>query len=173
MEDIIDRSCKECSAVLNETGNLNQGILLTCDEYSIISNAIFYSKLNRFSWSARITITRRIVKGRKLLLSISTIKHHRHHFSIIFFLAYFICEFCHAVFLSRARLDRHQRFHIKGKPFLCIYCNEEFSYVNEFHKHRKAEHMSKKSFICQECTKTFSSRTELKEHSWRHTGLSK
>ena len=62
----------------------------------------------------------------------------------------------------------HQRTHISGKPYKCMYCDKSFSVKSGLIRHIRT-HTGEKPYQCHECHKAFADNSTLIRHMYTHT----
>ncbi len=82
----------------------------------------------------------------------------------------FECSTCHAKFMRRKELMKHEWTHEGVRPFVCIVCQKGFKSDYKLQKHVTNTHVLAKDHICKECGSAFNSKASLATHMRLHTG---
>jgi hypothetical protein len=84
----------------------------------------------------------------------------------------FMCEICLKVFMSKAYLEVHKRFHTKEKPFKCSHCPKSFYAQHHLRSHELSVHFpGTEEFPCSLCERKFTTREYLYVHrKWHRDG---
>ncbi|XP_055613668.1 zinc finger protein 271-like [Uranotaenia lowii] len=86
-------------------------------------------------------------------------------------LAPFGCPFCEFKTVNRGSLISHIRsIHGIDRPYICIQCNKGFHRRSDLKKHTFV-HSGVRPFACEECGKSFSRNTNLTKHLRIHSGF--
>ncbi|ENN76711.1 hypothetical protein YQE_06776, partial [Dendroctonus ponderosae] len=81
-----------------------------------------------------------------------------------------LCDMCGKDFLSKYRLERHQRaMHEEIKPYVCKYCQRAFTGKDTMQKHERI-HTGEKPYSCEYCGKCFRQPGPFSVHLRTHTG---
>ncbi|CAF2182480.1 unnamed protein product [Rotaria magnacalcarata] len=82
----------------------------------------------------------------------------------------FKCTYCHALFTSRAQLDRHSRIHIasSGNNLKCNICDRLFSTIDILSEHKLSHCKAITSNICSFCHQTLNSQDDYINHLHEH-----
>ncbi|KAM5141710.1 uncharacterized protein ACMZJ9_015413 [Mantella aurantiaca] len=81
----------------------------------------------------------------------------------------FACSTCGKFFTTNSNLVAHQRIHTGEKPFSCSECGKCFTSSSDLVKH-KVIHTGEKPFPCSLCGKCFTNKSNLIKHQRIHTG---
>ncbi|PIO15915.1 hypothetical protein AB205_0048380 [Aquarana catesbeiana] len=81
----------------------------------------------------------------------------------------FACSTCGKFFTTNSNLVAHQRIHTGEKPFSCSECGKCFTSSSDLVKH-KIIHTGEKPFPCSSCGKCFTNKSNLIKHQRIHTG---
>ncbi|XP_072279662.1 gastrula zinc finger protein XlCGF66.1-like [Pyxicephalus adspersus] len=81
----------------------------------------------------------------------------------------FSCSTCGKFFTTNSNLVAHQRIHTGEKPFSCSECGKCFTSSSDLVKH-KIIHTGEKPFPCSSCGKCFTNKSNLIKHQRIHTG---
>eukprot|EP00063_Salmo_salar_P075825 XP_014050660.1 PREDICTED: zinc finger protein 316-like [Salmo salar] len=81
----------------------------------------------------------------------------------------FLCMFCNKGFSCPQKVEIHQRFHTGEKPFSCTQCHMHFAQAGDLKRHQRI-HTGEKPYSCPQCEKRFSRQDHLKMHLKVHTG---
>ncbi|XP_055541999.1 zinc finger protein 883-like [Wyeomyia smithii] len=86
-------------------------------------------------------------------------------------LAPYACQFCEFKTINRSILITHIRdIHGIDRPYICIQCNKGFHRRSDLKKHTFV-HSGVRPFACHECGKSFSRNTNLTKHLRIHSGF--
>ncbi|XP_058453584.1 gastrula zinc finger protein XlCGF57.1-like [Malaya genurostris] len=86
-------------------------------------------------------------------------------------LAPYACQFCEFKTINRGILITHIRdVHGIDRPYICIQCNKGFHRRSDLKKHTFV-HSGVRPFACHECGKSFSRNTNLTKHLRIHSGF--
>ncbi|XP_058819098.1 zinc finger protein 271-like [Topomyia yanbarensis] len=86
-------------------------------------------------------------------------------------LAPYACQFCEFKTINRSILITHIRdVHGIERPYICIQCNKGFHRRSDLKKHTFV-HSGVRPFACHECGKSFSRNTNLTKHLRIHSGF--
>uniref|UniRef100_A0A182M9C7 C2H2-type domain-containing protein n=1 Tax=Anopheles culicifacies TaxID=139723 RepID=A0A182M9C7_9DIPT len=86
-------------------------------------------------------------------------------------LAPYGCIYCHYKTSIRTYLITHIRdSHSLTRPYICVQCNKGFLRRSDLKKHTFV-HTGIRPFACDQCSKSFSRNTNLKKHMRTHLGL--
>nr|XP_039263667.1 zinc finger protein 675-like [Styela clava] len=81
-----------------------------------------------------------------------------------------ICNICERMFDSSDKLERHLKFHKKGRKVLyCHVCGKDFDQKSHLEYHTMVFHTSVKPYTCEICGKTFTHKSSLNMHIKSHT----
>lgn len=82
----------------------------------------------------------------------------------------FKCTYCHALFTSRAQLDRHSRIHIasSGNNLKCNICDRLFSTIDVLSEHKLSHCKATTSNICSHCHQTLNNQDDYINHLYEH-----
>lgn len=79
----------------------------------------------------------------------------------------FTCTYCYRAFITRKRLENHERIHTGQKPWCCSVCHKRFNTRSSFTWHMKS-HTAEKQFKCTECSLQFRLKHHLDLHMTKH-----
>uniref|UniRef100_A0A182VUR0 Protein krueppel n=1 Tax=Anopheles minimus TaxID=112268 RepID=A0A182VUR0_9DIPT len=86
-------------------------------------------------------------------------------------LAPYGCTYCHYKTSIRTYLITHIRdSHSLTRPYICVQCNKGFLRRSDLKKHTFV-HTGIRPYACDQCSKSFSRNTNLKKHMRTHLGL--
>lgn len=84
----------------------------------------------------------------------------------------FHCQFCDVVFSDSISCASHeQKSHDPVYPYECVACTFKTDQHSTLIYHIKQTHNMEKPFFCTQCTKTFIRRSDLKKHTFVHSGI--
>lgn len=83
------------------------------------------------------------------------------------------CTYCHALFTSRAQLDRHSRIHIasSGNNLKCNICDRLFSTIDTLSEHKLSHCKATTSNICSYCHQILTNENDYTQHLYEHNHL--
>lgn len=85
----------------------------------------------------------------------------------------FHCRYCDIVFSDSLSCTGHEQFsHDKTKPYECVACSFKTDQHPTLIFHIKQTHQLDKPFLCTQCTKSFIRRSDLRKHTFVHSGES-
>ncbi|XP_023939893.2 zinc finger protein 287 isoform X4 [Bicyclus anynana] len=79
----------------------------------------------------------------------------------------FCCNVCNMSFISRSKLEDHQKKHEPERPFECEVCHKRFRWPNNLKTHMNI-HLNNKPHVCKICGGAFSQQSSLSYHIKRH-----
>lgn len=84
----------------------------------------------------------------------------------------FHCQFCDVVFPDSISCTTHeQKSHDPVQPYDCLACSFKTDQHSTLIHHIKQTHNFEKPFYCHQCSKTFIRRSDLRKHTFVHSGI--
>ncbi|AXN91151.1 putative zinc-finger containing protein [Namao virus] len=74
------------------------------------------------------------------------------------------CNVCHKTFIHFDKFVVHQKSHSGIRPYLCKYCNVDFTFVHFYKKHMEKHTDVSLKMTCNMCGKNFDDLIDLTEH---------
>ncbi|CAF4688133.1 unnamed protein product [Rotaria sp. Silwood1] len=165
-------SCSFCSKKFNSRFELNQHILHEHNDVQQDMKSDWQQNEKKSSTPSSSDIICSLCdltfSSESLLLEHN--KHTHRSSSISSITPSFKCTYCHALFTSRAQLDRHSRIHIasSGNNLKCNICDRLFSTIDILSEHKLSHCKATTSNICSYCHQTLENQDDYIHHLYEH-----
>uniref|UniRef100_A0AAG5DBE7 Protein krueppel n=1 Tax=Anopheles atroparvus TaxID=41427 RepID=A0AAG5DBE7_ANOAO len=86
--------------------------------------------------------------------------------------AVFTCKYCDVAFAASSDCQLHEmQDHDLLAPYACLYCGYKTAIRLSLIAHIREQHQITRPYICMQCKKGFPRRSDLKKHTFVHTGV--